>query len=272
MPLAVWILAFTLAAIPPLSPEQRGQLQTAADGRATIDEGALYPLLYNAQQWGPNEELGARVPDFDRIEQSPAEARGELFLVEGVLAKWDAPPRWFSRGGSWDGRMQRWIVAVGPRRDRYVVVYLVAPGEGVDRLRRGQGVRLAARFYKVWFDVDAGDKARTYLAFVGRDARIDLAGPQRSPFPVTMPVAFLIAVAGIGWVVYRLTRVRHSPGARGEEMEILGPSARDDAAHSPDAAPEDEGPPLPKDPASALDELSRRAADDSKSQSPPPRP
>lgn len=274
MPIASWILAFTLAAVPPLTPAQQGQLQTAADNRATIDEGALYPLLHNAEQWGPNEEVGARVPEYERIEQGPAESRGELFLIEGSLQKWDEPARWFTRGGSWDGRMQRWIVAVGPREDRYVIVYLVAPAEPSSSLRRGHRVRMAARFYKVWHDADAGEKAKDYLTFVGRDARVVRPSPG-TPFPVTMPIAFLIAVMGLAWFIFRVTRRSGKVYVDGEEIKPYTNERERgrEEAHRPDAAAEeDEGPPLPRDPTAALIELSRRAAEARKAREGPPAP
>ncbi|MCX5660318.1 MAG: hypothetical protein NTW19_11435 [Planctomycetota bacterium] len=263
MPIAALILAAgLLAAVPPLTPEQQGQLQTAADNRSVIDEGALYPLLHNAEQWGPNEEYGAKVPDFDRIGQSPVEARGELFLIEGALAKWDNPPRWFTRGGSWDGRMQRWVVAVGPKEDRYVVVYLVAPSQSVGELRRGHKIRLAGRFYKSWFDVEAGAKAKSYLTFVGRDARIIRPATGETPFPVTMPLAFLLAVTVAGWMVYRYARSRTGVYEHGEQIQVYSRTRPEDARDPRDAPEEDEGPPLPKDPTAALIELSRRAAEE----------
>src|SRR5690349_8534863 len=65
----------TLAAVPPLTDEQRAQLDTATDNDKQVDQAGLYPLLQNALEWKPGDESGAAVPDYVAILDAPADAR-----------------------------------------------------------------------------------------------------------------------------------------------------------------------------------------------------
>lgn len=257
MPAASWLVPTLLAilpALPPLSADRLEQVRTATDLRYGIDEPALYPLLRDALAWPAGDEAGAAVPDYRALREDPAAHRGELALIEGELVMAPRPVEGLARPGPWTGRLQQWIVLPDQKRDEVIALYVVVP-EGVDlpAPRVGRRVRVPARFYKLWAD-EEHQPPRSYLAFVTSAAAIapDAGGRAELP-PTAMIVAVLALVAVFFFVMRRFSRVRDSAG-RPEPVRDRAAAARRAAE-----AEARTGPPLPEDPAAALDELRRRS-------------
>ena len=202
---AAAITLFVALTVTPLDDAQRAQLSTAGDFDEQFDQGALYPLLHNAATWQPGDEAGAQVPDYASIMQRPADARGGLFLIEGQFA--GVPDGQtvaygpLARPGPWDGKLQWWGVVVeqwSPGVDQpagdddnpqAVIAYLVNPPTAADDPpRAGDRVRLVARFYKVWRDVDQNDQTRDYLTFVGHFATLPGGSGSTAPVDRRTPV------------------------------------------------------------------------------------
>ncbi len=265
---AAVITLFVALTVTPLDDAQRAQLSTAGDFDEQFDQGALYPLLHNAATWQPGDEAGAQVPDYASIMQRPADARGGLFLIEGQFA--GVPDGQtvaygpLARPGPWDGKLQWWGVVVeqwSPGVDQpagdddnpqAVIAYLVNPPTAADDPpRAGDRVRLVARFYKVWRDVDQNDQTRDYLTFVGHFATVPGGSGSTAPvdqsssilpgMPALLGVIILLAV---GWVALRMAArkaPRHAPPQRDHR----------------DPVTDERDPPLPSDAAEALDAMSR---------------
>jgi hypothetical protein len=239
-------------ALPPLSAEQQQQLETTQDLRGALDEAGLYPLLWNASEWPAGDESGATVPDYERLLTAPAEARGQLFLIEGdVIAAGGLADR-LSRPGPWDPTLQRWVIQPDQRRGDLVLVLLTDPPP----VRVGQRVRLPARFYKVWND-EAHQPPRAYAVLVGRGATLfrPPAGGSATPgAPALIVAAIALAGGGLWFWARRLARTRASLG---EPRPWRTRAALAEARASSENEPQD-GPPLPESPAAALEELERR--------------
>jgi hypothetical protein len=77
-----------LAALPPLTDNQREMLASTPDRTESYEQAGLIALLANAQSWSDDlvaNEAGARLPDYADILQSPAAWRGQSCLIEGTL-------------------------------------------------------------------------------------------------------------------------------------------------------------------------------------------
>ena len=250
MQLLMLVTIACATAVPPLSDDQRRQLATARDQGALLDEGALYPLLENTLQWrgGPGDEAGAVVPDYDAIGATPADHRGRLCLIEGRLMRSQDPGR-FSRSGLWEGVWRQWVIQWGPDDGDVAVVYLVGPPTQTP-LRRS--VRVPARFYKIWRDVDQHDRQTDYQVFVGRSATVVSTGRGESAWTRTFAVGAALLGLAVAYLVLRRKVTAMSPAA---------PFGRRAAArHRDDSGQDDGNRSLPDDPAEALDQLHRRAA------------
>lgn len=271
--LAQLVLVMLLASAPPLTDAQRTQLDSARDTLTQTDEGALYPLLENALLWPANLEAGASIPDYKAIAANPAAYRGQLFLIEGILRR-AQPIGKLALPGPWEPALSEWTIQYGDKPEDMLVVNLVAPpGEPVD----GTQVRLAARFYKLWVTTSAGGQPRTYMVFVGRDARI--TGTPR-PFGLggQVPTSMLVLVMCLGvfaliWVIRRTPKMSLNPRPtswqqRRREAQALmeqSPSARRAAQERLTEELQEPDPNLPKDPVAALKQLEAVADDQSQS-------
>jgi len=259
---AIAVLVGLLAAAPPLTEAQRRQLDTATDASPRLDEGALYPLLRNALQWddASNPEAGARIPDYAALRESPAAQRGEVFLIEGVYQ--GGGEFNLHRSGPWGDALRWWVIKHGKTADDVAVVYFVTPsdggagdgGEGLPAVRRGAKVRVPARFYKVWRDVDQNEQRTDFLTFVARRPRVVASSPV-SP-SLGLPEMLLLVVILAGGVAVLIWR---SKGLSFKPRPLPRQAARAAAAAAEEQGElGDENDPLPEDPALALDELSRR--------------
>ncbi len=242
--------------VPPLTPDQQAQVDTATDFVREFDEGALYPLLEDALRWPEGDEAGAMIPDYEAIMKSPGDYRGGLFLIEGLFAgtpRGGSEVRRLTRPGPWDDQLVWWGIVVDAQRDEVVVVYLVDPPPPP---AAGAKVRLVGRFFKVLEDFDRSrpPKPTNYLLFVGRSASV-LGGQEiggRSTPGIT-PLLGMVVVLGLGWYVVR-RMLRPKPGANQARRALRGEDH--DEADLDDPVIDD----LPKDPAEALDALSQQHA------------
>jgi len=246
----------TLAAIPPLTEEQRAQLDTATDDDKQVDQAALYPLLQNALEWKPGDETGATVPDWKAF-GAPADARGRLYLIEGRFFRSRPLKDGLAREGAWSGdKLQEWSIMLEDGKRSIIVLYVVNGPRIEDLPRVNQNIRAAARFYKVWVDKDADGKETRYPVFVGNSART-LGRPDAAP--IVMPnflhvIVFVLAVAFLVVTLWRFLsgRERSRQAQRAlEKFEATQPVEEETPA-DPNA------PPLPNDPIAAMEELERR--------------
>lgn len=257
-------LAATAAAKPvPLTVDELEQVRSGSRDRvATYDDAGLYPLMRNAAWWTPGDVAGAMVPDYREVLADPDAHRANLFLIEGQLgARRVVGP--LSRSGPWDGRLEQWSIlvekAAGPdQEDIVAVVLLIDPPTGAAAPAIKSRVRLPARFYKVWTARDQSGVDTEYPVFVGRT--VASAGPaaqgspSTSPTGAIVPLLLLLLVAAVGY-----TLLKKSVRAKTTEFQkrVQERRARRESQEEP-ADENDIGPPLPENPADALDELERR--------------
>ena len=258
--------------MPPLTPQQREVLNLASD-RTGYDEAALRPLLENAVAWGPGDVAGATLPDYEAIAADPAAYRGEAVLIEGDLLK--AEPVEVARPGPWGERLVAWYIRIGEGNTSADLVTVLLPDRaGYLEARRGQGVRVAGRFYKVMRAPRVGGGAVTdYLVFVGGDARV-VAVQRGGDFDVgrdwkRAALLGLVVLSAVGFVFWRFRsglRLNAEPmplpgqerrrAVQGLRNERVGESDEGDAVEEQG----DDEEPLPEDPEAALAELQRRRA------------
>ena len=209
-----WALALIFLAVPPLSDAQRETLATAIDDGLQLDEAALYPLLENALLWDGLDESGARVPDYDALLSRPAEARGDLFLIEGRFA---GRTRRFGlvRSGVWGEALTEWVLVLREDPEEVAVVYFVDSGGTLEAPAIGAGVRVVGRFYKVWADRDQDGNPARYLTFVARSPKV-LGNPVPEAGPSMLPMLLLVAVLGVVYILVRRMGKpdRHGPHTR----------------------------------------------------------
>ncbi|MBI1369815.1 MAG: hypothetical protein GC162_14310 [Planctomycetes bacterium] len=272
--LYILMAAAVLMGAAPLTDSQKTRLDTAADGSATVDEAALYALLENAAT-SDGSEAGATIPDYAQMMDSPAEWRGKLCLIEGVLLA-EEPRAELSREG-WD-KVRSLIVQVRGfdkkpgdlTAEDMAIVYLTDPPDlhaPVLQLNRnmlaetGSKVRVAARFYKVLNEKNIKGEGRLYLTFVGKKLAV-MNAAERSYSPYLIAVVIGAMAMFLGWMLVRLFRRGRdallTPPQRWEEYRQKKEEARKAAASASadeaDAEPEIE---LPENPADALDVLAQ---------------
>lgn len=251
-PLSLILAALAALALPPLTGDQRTQLDTARDRSPVLDEGALYPLLENVLAWGSNDESDTPPADYDALLAHPATHRGDAVIIEGRFAR----SRRFglARPGPWGEALTEWVILVREKPQEVAVVYFVDPGATMPTPPVGTPVRTVARFYKLWGDRDMRGEPATYLTFVGRFAQVvkDEA-PAANPISriwLLIPAVILLLI-GLVFVKY-LLRSRHTRIDRRRRDDAAARHGDADRLH--DLPP----PSLPRDPAEALEELERR--------------
>ncbi len=281
MNLTAPLLLTCVLAIPPLSPDQRGQVETATDGEV-FDEPALYPLLKDALTWEAGDEAGAMIPDYESLlnnAEERARLRGGLFLIEGRFIgvphsrKQDGTGltvQRLSRPGPWEGKLQQWGVKVDKANDKgeAILVYLLDPP---NEPLAGQRVRLVARFYKVWKSkryLTAEEELKgmkledapveSFLVFVGKTATVS-AGSGKSLDGIDKK--FLWVVGGavlimiVGW--WRI-RKNLTPRMTHAQQRLMERREAREAGVTADNDMVDDGEPLPEDPIEAMEEMERR--------------
>jgi hypothetical protein len=222
------IMALTLAAgFAPLSQTQQRQLASASDGGAAVDEGALYPLLRNVGQWEAGKLAGARVPNYEAIKARPGEHRGGVYLIEGHFVRQRRLQ--LNRAGPWDEAVTEWAVRVSdePNR-RYVIVFFVDPDNSMPPPTKGDKVRLAARFYKVWGTHNKRGAQKNWLTFVARSATVSSSsGGTTLGTGAWLAAGFtLLAIVGLALVMTRVRGWQRKPAGEGPGLGKRGYAAR----------------------------------------------
>ncbi len=243
-----------LGPVPDLTEAQRIQLQSAVDRQAQFDGPAIFPLLRNALLWPvPVERAGATIPDYAAIDTSPSDHRGQLFLIEGDLAR-TVPTGALAQAGPWDNMLEEWDIVVATSPVRTAVVFLAEPPPAP---RRGSRVALVARFYMLMRrrDVKHGEPT-DFPIFVGRTASFvggGSAGPGSAAPPVVLLLVVLALAAGY-WFVRRSVRQQTAGEDSRRPAHAYSPNL---GAHDADDADQS----LVADPADALEQLARRDSD-----------
>lgn len=230
------ILGIALAAIEPLTNDQRVRLATAFDGR-DHQEAAFVALVENVRLWTPGVgDAPIRLqPDLTAMLADPEAYRGSLCQIAGrvqqqtpLSALYEGVTEWFIRDES----------------GRPILVYVV-DHEGDPTISDGQAVVLHARFYKRVDAIARDGVARSYPAFVGalpsRPVAADAA--LSGVLVVVIPVAVLLVI-----FLLLMMYVRRNRAERRLRRPVIG--------ERPEV---DESPALPDDPADALNEMRRRA-------------
>lgn len=256
------LTAMNLGAIPDLTAAQQTQLATADDTRVP-DEPAWTGLLTSVATWDPDEGARGFVPgaiaaDYEKLLAEPGAYRGALFVIEGRYAGRQRETRTL-RAGPWGESLVEWgvIAAVGEAGvdagEVVAMVYLVDPDGRITPPREGQTVRMAARFYKLWTDVDADGVARTYPVFVGRSASVvgEASGGGRGNVAI---VGGVIVLSGLLFLVMLARSRRGGKAGQASQRERVLERLRQDAD---DAELETSADDLPDDPAAALEQLEK---------------
>jgi hypothetical protein len=251
-------LVFTMSGVAPLSLQQRERLSSVVDGPDQRDDG-FAALVEHVAQWsrdGSGDEPIRLQPDIQAMIDRPASFRGDLCRIRGTIdqqRRLDPP----------NDRVWEWFVrGRGPER-RPLLVYVVNLNQP-QLFRDGDEIQIDARFYKR-VDLAARDgRMRAYPAFVG--ALPTLAMPEgvaasaadRSMQRMMMIAGPIIAML-IAFAVLMVYARRRRPMA---QPTLHHRETLPGAGGSPGV---DESSGLPDDPAEALAELKRRAAQDDSS-------
>lgn len=229
------ILGIALAAIPPLTEDQRVRLATAFDGR-DHQEAAFVALVENARLWtaGLGDAPIRLHPNLAAMLNDPQAYRGTLCQITGrvqqqtpLAAPCEGVTEWFVRDDS----------------GRPILVYVV-DHQSDPAFTDGQAVIVHGRFYKRVDEIARDGVSRSYPAFVGafpsRPARADET--MGDMVVIVIPVAVLLVVFIILMLYVRRNRA---------QRRVRNP-ALDGRAEV------DESPVLPDDPVEALSEMRRR--------------
>ncbi len=230
------ILGIALAAIEPLTEDQRVRLATAFDGR-DHQEAAFVALVENVRLWTPGVgDAPIRLqPDLTAMLADPEAYRGSLCQIAGrvqqqtpLSALYEGVTEWFVRDES----------------GRAILVYVVGR-EGDSIISDGQAVVLHARFYKRVDAIARDGVSRSYPAFVGALPRRPVAAEAAlgGVLVVVIPVAVLLVI-----FLLLMLYVRRNRAERRLRLPMIG--------ERPEV---DESPALPDDPVDALNEMRRRA-------------
>lgn len=265
--------------LPPLSAGERRGLSDVVDFTEEISEGPFYQLMNNAARSKDQPVPAAPlITHPDPIIGSPAEYRALPLRCEGTLVRRQKFPT--SRGGNWTN-IEQWIVEISEAtRDKAgesVVVYLPDPPA---QFKVGDKVSIVGRFYKIWRTYLAkGDLNEPYNFVVLTGHSVQALGqssfasaPQGSgggggglSGNVVRAAAGALVILGIGfYVVRRRVKQMDSNRAEGSSLRALLEKRKEQReAHghthsNGDGDEEQQGPPLPADPAEALLEMERR--------------
>lgn len=277
----VWLASSVIAA-PELSENDRFRLEDRTTDRdINLDEqDGFYVLLRNAATWQADDfsgDAGAAVappPDYGFLKEKPAEARGNIYLVEGWLAYQDRWPTLVNHSSdklavntTWGEQVTRWtIVTEKDNPDATVIVLFYDPNGKMIVPETGSRVRVAARFHKLWSIPSSNRTTFNYPTFVGGAAEIVNEPPAATASggatsSLTIVLAAIVIVGGF-FVVMRILMKKVAAGGGGgtqlrdrlEEMrrEREATELRDE---DPEAEDIDD---LPDDPIEALGALQQR--------------
>ncbi len=230
------ILGIALAAIEPLTDDQRVRLATAFDGR-DHQEAAFVALVENVRLWTPGvgdspirlqSNLTAMLGDPEAYRGSLCRIAGRVQQQTPLSALYEGVTEWFVRDES----------------GRPILVYVVGH-EGDPTIGDGQSVVLHARFYKRVDDIARDGVSRSYPAFVGAWPRRPVAADAAlgGVLVVVVPIAVLLVIFLLLMLYVRRNRAERRLG-----RPVIGERPEVDAS-----------PALPDDPVDALNEMRRRA-------------
>ncbi len=266
--LAMSVLSAVLSVVPPLTEPQQRQLADTVDRTPQVDEGSLYALLPNVAKWEADDEVVGRLNvDYTALLAEPTPHRGEVMMVEGRF--YGHAHRFnLGRSGVWGKAVTMWVLSFDKDLKHMGVVFLVDPdGRWMEQTpRRGQHVRVPARFFKVWKKADERGQPTEYLTFVGRypevvnRSGVGMGG--LSGGSLGQMVLLIVLIGGVVlWLIWRGRRLsfkaRPLPRQQARHEVVTEARAVADATEMTQAELEDDAP-LPDDPAAALDELSHR--------------
>ncbi len=275
--LAVSVLAFAATAAPELSDADRQRLadETTDHDAVLDDQGGLYVLLRNAAGWQGDDFAGDRgaavapPPDYEFLKDKPAEARGNVYLIEGWVMKHE---RWPTKDNdsrdrlhntldpAWGEQVTRWIVVTERGNPKATVLVLFTdPSAKMADPGEGTKVRIAARFFKQWSTTDANGKPFTYAVFVGGAAEEIEDAASGATSPTTIVLVGIVTIMGAFFVVRYLLN-RSGGGTRTRER--LDEIRREREAYEEEGGGDEGDEDLPEDPVAALDVLHDRHGSD----------
>ncbi|MEM7228310.1 MAG: hypothetical protein AAF432_05765 [Planctomycetota bacterium] len=234
------LMTAILAAITPLTDDQRTAIDTAVDDRDHRDS-AFVSLLETAHTWTPGPGSAAVRLDVDvtALLADPDAHRGVVHRIEGVLQDSELLPEPYANVAVWYLRLDS-----GEPVAVYVTDRVALPDDG-------ERVEVFARFYKRLGGTDRRGQSSSWAAFIGNHP-VMLPGPTgttiRTPVIVTGAVAVMFVVFGA-----LLVLARRSHAAQAGSRPGGGTTDRDWDGDDPS---------LPDDPAEALAVLRARAKED----------
>lgn len=224
---------------PPLTDAQIARLKLAQDGQ-DHQEDAFSALLENMKlsDGEAGDSLIRLNPDLDAMTGNPADFRGDLCLLKGVIqqqavlsAPYETVSEWFLRDDE----------------GKPMIIYIAGlPGVSGTAFPDGRRVRIIARFYKRVDFIARDGRNRSYPAFVGAKPKplgLNDGDSLNRMWIVVIPVTLL------GLVFFILfTYVRYQKKRPLRHAAAFGPVSEVDEAGS-----------LSDDPAQALSELRKQA-------------
>lgn len=280
------VVSWSALAAPELSESDRQRLADGTtDGDDVLDQqDGFYVLLRNASRWQGDDfagDAGAAVappPDYAFLKDKPADARGNVYRIEGWLAGSD---RWptkanhesdkFLRSGdpAWGDQVTRWMVVTEKKNpDATVMVLFNDPNATMAPPKVGDKVRIAARFHKLWRIPSSQGVPFTYPVFVGGAAEQlgqSSANPSSSgpPSVLTVVLAGIVIVGGFFAVMRILMKKVATSGGGGHQVrDRLDEMRRQRESSENPFDGEEDVDHLPDDPAAALDVLSQKHGPD----------
>ncbi|MFA7235326.1 MAG: hypothetical protein WC058_00560 [Phycisphaeraceae bacterium] len=261
------IPCLVLAALPPLTDDQREMLATTPDLTVSYDQPGLYALLANAQSWSNDptaNEAGSRLPDYAAIRENTAQWRGESCLIEGTLVAridfgllaridYDNVQSWAVRTPGItapDGTTSLGGIIIVFLADPPPVQWGVTRGQNTAPLTQDMKLRLVARFFTVLQQSNLKDDPSAYPVFVGRSAAF-VEPPAASSGVAYRPllVITLIFAMIVGYIVVLVVRIRRNRETRRNKREQPAEASR--RKRKPVELRDD----LPDDPAEAMNAL-----------------
>ncbi len=233
------IMSVLVAAVEPLTADQRIRLQTAYEGRDHQEE-AFVALLENIEAWTPGlGDAALRLhPDLEAMMAEPDAFRGDLCRVTGTIQQQTPLGRPYTGVAEWFLRDEE---------ERPFLVFVTDRGLAKSSgkvFADGNRVRIVARFYKRVDALARDGTVHMYPAFVGRFPRSLMAADAAwgGLWAVAGPVAVMLVVFAI-----LLGYARRGGRSRPHRVPVAG------------EFPVQVHQRLPDDPAEALAELRRRA-------------
>ena len=226
--------------------------------------------------------VGASVappPDYRFLKDKPAEARGNVYLIEGWFVGGDRWPTLVNhssdklyRAGdpSWGDQVTRWtIVTEKDNPDATVIVLFNDPNAKMASPKQSSKVRIAARFHKLWTIPGSTGIPYAYPVFIGGAAETieqTSAGNTRggATSSISIVLAGIVIVGGFFVVMRILMKKVAAGGGGGNQLrDRLEEMRRErEALEQRGELDEEDIDDLPEDPVAALDVLRQKHESD----------